>query len=241
MRSAKGIISVFSIAVMFWGCSAKSELLSGAFEGSAYRFVRVDKNRIINTVSYPVLRMDGIPDLLIDEKTTSAGYPYSFSIYQDVPHVLLDSSTYQYSGAYDERARNFVVLYISPDRFSERQRDILFRFFRTEYPRVQSNLSLRQEYRSLNPVAVVYGTADDFNRRFVHNAGEALEVWTDGEVHYRPMDGSVQSTNLGEWVQMPGKRIILREPYEPFTRERLREYKDANGKTLEDYFELATE
>lgn len=229
------ILSVFS-----WGCSSKKEQYRGSFNDLKYTLYDVTKKDIIAKHYYQQLKIEGLPTLDINYKTTNMGIPYSFELFSAVPHVVLDSSTYAYSNVFEQKSTHFATLYVDPDRFSTKQFETLKEFFTKEWTRIKDSVTLKQGFRELQFVALVYGTDKQFSRYFKHG-DETIEVWTNGDVHLSFANRSLQSTNLSPKVQMPGFRLILRQPYQPFTFEDLYKYKDHDGKTLMDYFTIIKE
>lgn len=226
------------ISIMLFGCTSKETQYQGSFEGRSYRFVNLIRNQIFSKAYSQQLSVDGLSALSIDDKTTSKGYPYNLAIYGQVPHVILDSHSYTYKNGYDDTAQNLAVLYVSPEKFSEADFKYFASFFSREWLVIKNKVPLSQGYRNLQIVALVYGTDEQFTRKFKNNSTKTtIEVWTDGQIHYRTGD-AIQSTNLSAKVQMPGNKIYLLNPFSTFTPESLKEYKDQNGKPVYDYFTI---
>ena len=221
-----------------FGCTSKKTQYQGSFEGKSYQVVNVSRNQIFSKAYSQQLSVEGLPVLSIDDKTTGKGYPYNFDIYQPVPHELPDTNSYAYKNEYDDTATNYAVLYINPQHFSLADFKNFVSFFRNEWPGIKDKVVLNQGYRTLHIVALVYGTDEQFTRRFKNDSNETtIEVWTDGEIHYHAGD-AIQSTNLSEKVQMPGNKIYLSKPFSTFTPESLKDYKDQSGKSMYDYFTI---
>jgi len=200
---------------MLWGCTSKEELYNGIFEGKPYAFQQVTKNQGFNKAYSQTLKMEGISNTLhIDAETTSPGYPYSFDVYRNVPHIILDSVSYQYKNEYDDTAKHFAVLYIHPDKFSKEDFEVLTDFFQSEWQNIKNKIPLNQGYRALQIVALVYGTDKQFERIYLNketSATKTITVQTDGQILYSETSGSVQSTNISEKIRMPEKAIYVQQ------------------------------
>ena len=222
---------------MLWGCTSKDELYKGNFEGKEYRFQQVTKNQGFNKAYSQTLKIETVSNVLhIDDKNTSPGYPYSFDMYKGVLHIILDSVSYQYKNGYDNTAKDFAVLYVHPNKFSTEDFEVFSKFFQNEWQNIKSKVPLNQGYRTLQIVALVYGTDEQFTHRF-ENGKQSIEVWTDGQVNYSSGAGSVQSINLSEKIQMPGKKIYVSENGQ-FTMDELRAFRNKKDKPLEMEFDV---
>ena len=229
------MITIITIA-MLWGCTSKDELYKGNFEGKQYSFQQLTKNQGFNKAYSQALKIESVSATLhIDDKNTSPGYPYSFDIYKDVPHIILDSVSYQYKNEYDDTAKHFAVLYIHPEKFSKEDFEVFSKFFQKEWLEINSKVPLNQGYRSLQIVALVYGTDKQFTNRF-ENAQQSIEVWTDGQIHYSAGAGSLESTNLSRKVQIPGAFIYLEEG--KFSIDDLRAFRNKKDRPLELEYEV---
>lgn len=226
---------------MLWGCTSKEELYKGSFEGKAYIFQQVTKNQVFNKAYSQTLNIEGISNTLhIDAETTSAGYPYSFDIYKNVPHIILDSISYQYKNEYDDTAKHFAALYINPDKFSKGDFEVFSDFFQNEWQSIQSKVPLNQGYRTLQIVALVHATDKQFEQKYLNKETSSIKtitIRTDGQVLYSEAAGSVQSTNLSEKIQMPGK-IIYVEKDGQYSIDDLRAFRSSRDRALELDFQL---
>ncbi len=225
---------------MLWGCSSKKVQYKGDFENRKYTIYNVTQKNIFAKHYFQQLNIKGLPSLKINYTTTNMGIPYSFDIYRQATHVVLDSTSFPYSDKYQEGAGNYVTLYIDPKKFSKEQYGILSSFFTKEWPGIKNVVPLEQGYRKLNIVALVYGKDAQFTHSFKYN-GKAIEIWTDGSIYLNNDNRSIQSTNLSSMVKMPGYQISLRQPHHPFTMESLDDYKDDSGKTIKDHFHIVQE
>lgn len=225
---------------MLWGCTSKEELYKGNFEGKSYSFQQVMKKQIFNKAYSQTLKIEGISKILsIDAETASPGYPYSFDIYKDVPHIVLDTVSYQYKNEYDDTAKNFATLYIHPDKFSKEDFELLSNFFTTEWQSIKSKVPLNQGYRMLNIVALVYGTDKQFERQYLNKetpATKTITVQTDGQILYSEAKGSVQSINISDKLQMPGKIIYKTDGQ--YSLDDLRAFRSSKDRPLELDFKM---
>ncbi len=221
---------------MFWSCASKDDLYKGDFEGKQYRFKQVTKNQIFNKGYSQELKINGISGALhIDAENTSPGYPYSFSIYKEVPHAIIDSNAYQYNNIFEDKAKKFSVLYVRPDKFSKNDFEKFVHFFQTEWQKIKNSVPLNQGYRTLDIVALVYGTDKQFEKQYLNKEDggkKSITIQTDGQILYSESANSVQSTNLSNKVQMPGNRIEVKEGGQ-YTLETLRMFRSKKDRSLE--------
>ncbi len=231
-----GMIMMFGLFTL-WGCSRKETLYSGNFDGRDYSFYHHTANRVFNKAYYQSFRLEGVRSTVqISDQTTSKGYPYSFDIYSEVPHGIIDSTTYQYQHVYDGRSTAYSVLYIDPAQFQPAEFGQLLSFFQSAWPAIQSKVPLFQGYRTLHPVALVYGTDQQFEKTYRYG-DETITIWTDGTIAYSPSKGALESSNLSNKVQMPGKMIYV-EKGGPFTIDGLEAFKDGKGRSIGDDFRI---
>ncbi|MGC4232924.1 MAG: hypothetical protein QM594_08090 [Niabella sp.] len=237
----KNLIIVITSIAMLWGCISKNELYKGNLEGKEYRFQQVTKNQGFNKAYSQTLKIEGISNGLdINAESTSPGYPYSFNIYKDIPYIILDSVSYQYKNEYNDAAKHFATLYINPDKFSKDDFEQFADFFQNEWNNIKNKVPLNQGYRTLQIVALVYGTDKQFERQYMNKetpATKTITIKTDGQILYSEATGSVQSTNLSEKIQMPGK-IIYVEKDGQYSIDNLRAFKSNKDRPLELDFEL---
>ncbi len=229
---------------MFWSCTAKEDIYKGNFDGKEYEFKQVTKNQGFNKAYSQAFRITGVSNTLtIDAISTSPGYPYSFEIYKKVPHVILDSTSYEYNNKFEDSSKQYVVLYISPDKFKENDFEQFVDFFQTEWQKIKNQVPLNQGYRSLKIVALVYGTDKQFEQRYLNQEethSKSITVQTDGQILYSESANSVQSTNLSSKIQMPGKKINVKAGGQ-YTIEALRMFRNKHDRSLELDFELQTD
>ena len=236
----RNLILTLTTITMLWGCTSKEELNKGSFDGKSYTIQQVTKNQGFNKAYSQTLKIEGIPKTLsIDAESTSPGYPYSFDMYKDVPHIILDSVSYQYKNEYDDTAKNFVALYIHPDKFSKEDFELLSKFFTTEWQNINSNVPLNQGYRTLSIVALVYGTDKQFERQYLNKetpATKTITIQTDGQILYSEAKGAMQSINLSDKVQMPGKIIYKTDGQ--YSLDDLRAFRSSKDRPLELDFKI---
>lgn len=234
----KIILTQLISGMLLFGCTSKKMQHSGTFQEKKYTIINVTNDYLTNEAYSQDLQIEGMPVLHIDDINVSKGYPYSFDIFKSTSYEILDSTSISYQNEYDSQARNYAVLYIDPARFSEADFKFFASFFKEEWPKIKDSILLEHGYRRLQPVAIVYGNDAQFSHSFKNPENQhSIEVWTDGEVHYDIGDG-VQSANMSFKVQMPGNRIFITKPYTLLNSENITQYKDSNGKTLGDFFEL---
>lgn len=224
------------------GCTSRERQFVGDVGGRRLEVQTAERREPMSTKVWAILRWGDLPPIAIDSDSTSAGPPYSLSIYGSAPLAAADQATAAYQNAvvpFERSAPVPVVLYLDPARFSRSQFDQYAAFFRDHWPQVAAGVRLSQGFRDVIVVGLVHGRDADFVRRFERAGGGGpgrIAVWTDGSIHLE-VGGGVRSTNLSRKVQMPGYRILLQAGGE-LRMEELRSYLDASGAALTDVFEV---
>ena len=248
-RTLGGLVSFISVIMGLVSCSANDRLYSGSLGGQQVTLVsRTSRNPFDHSVT-PVLRVGNLPELAMAYESSTVNVPYSMSIYEGRRVAVLDADALERYGA--QRGHSGVkdvVIYLDPKRFSAQQFDQYAAFFAQHWATVDAavaRVSQGQGFREIRPVALVHGTDDEFKRVYRHpnNSAGYLEVWTDGMVAYRTgnQGSSMTSTNLGQYLQMPGYRIVVSTVPHPFALEDVAGYVTSSGRSIGEDFKLVIE
>lgn len=242
-RIAGGLLSFISVILGLVSCAASERVYSGDLGGERVVVSSLTSRNPFDHSVTPVLQVGNLPKLEMRYESTTIGVPYSPSIYASRRTVVLDAEALAaYGSQRASSAHRDVVLYLDPARFNQEQFDRYARFFAEQWPGVQAGVPLSQGLREIRPVALVHGTDSEFVRKYRHPADTTghIEVWTDGMVNYVLKSGS-RSTNLGQWVQMPGYRITVGNTPNPFALADIHGYVDADGRSIGEDFKLVVE
>lgn len=224
------------------GCTSRERQFVGDVGGRRLEVQALQRREPMSTKLWTSLRWGDLPPLAIDSDATSAGAPYSLSLYGDAPVVVIDELGARYSAERTSFGSGMpvpVMLYLDPSRFTRAQFDQYAAFFRDEWPRVSQGIRLSQGFRDVVIVGLVHGRDADFVRRFGRADGGGpgrIAVWTNGDIHLE-VDMGVRSSNLAQRLQMPGYRILL-TPGGEFSLAELGSYRDAAGRALTEVFEV---
>lgn len=227
------------------GCTNRERLFVGDVGGRRLQVQSVQRSNPMSTQVWVSLRWGDLPAIDIDHDSTSAGPPYSLSIYGSAPVAVADQAEAAYQNVFVPLERSVpvpVMLYLDPARFSRAQFDQYAAFFRDHWPQVAQGIRLDQGYRNVVVVGLVHGRDADFLRRFERAGGGGagrLVVRTNGDVHLE-RGTSLSSTNLSRKIQMPGFQVVL-QPGGELTFEQLRGYRDASGNAFTDLFDVVEE
>ncbi len=242
-RVAGGLVSFIAVILGLVSCTVDDRLYSGTLGGEQVTLVsRTSRNPLDHSVT-PVLRVGNLPELALAYEASTVNVPYSMGIYDGRRVAVLDARALEAYGA--QRGASGVkdvVIYLDPQRFTVEQFDRYAAFFDQHWRTIDTATPVVQGPREIRPAALVYGTDDEFKRVYRHPADTTghIEVWTDGMVHYALTNGS-RSTNLGQWVQMPGYRISVGAHAGPGALTDVPGYVSATGRSIGEDFKLVIE
>ncbi len=232
-------MGISALIASLLGCDQRRQVYAGDVQGQRLTVHEVSQRGPLRFGVWPVLRLGDLPPLAMTSEATSGGAPYSVDLYGDAPVVVFDEQAAVYLESMAHQDPVPVMVYLDPTSFSRQDFDRYAAFFQSGWPTVASQVDLRHEHRRLHPIGLVYGKDADFVRSYRRDGdpdGQRIEVWTNGEIHFRVPSG-VEGTNLAHKVQMPGQVITLGSEGR-FTLEGLRSYRSASGTTLLDDFEV---
>ncbi|MBX3144200.1 MAG: hypothetical protein KF813_10620 [Trueperaceae bacterium] len=248
MKRATAVLAgVVAMLLGLLGCTTRERLFVGDVGGRRLEVQSAEKRHPMGNQYWTILRWGDLPPVEIRHETTSAGPPYSLSIYGTAPVAAADTAESHYRSTYVPFERSLpvpVMLYFDPSKFSRAQFDQYAAFFNEHWQQVADRITLDQGSRTVEIVGLVLGRDADFVRRFERVGGNAqgkLVVWTNGDIHWE-REMSISSTNLSRNVQMPGFQVMLRTgidmPGSDLTLDGLRNYRDAAGNAFTDLFDV---
>lgn len=238
-------MSLISFIAGLVSCAASERVYSGDAGGERVTVDSVTSRNPMDFSRTPVLQVGNLPALQMRFAATTRGAPYSLDIYEGYRLVVLEPELIEAYGSQRGATSGDVVnvvLYLDPARFSQEQFDRYAEFFRQHWPALRATVPLRQDAYEINVAALVHGTDSEFVRTYRHpdDSTGHLEIWTDGYVHYRVQRGS-RSTNLGQWVLMPGYRITVDGSPNPMALADIPGYVDGDGRSIAEDFALETQ
>lgn len=243
----KGLLiwmGISALLLSLLGCDQRTQLYAGDVHGQRLTVFETRQRGPLRFEVWPVLRWGDLPALPLRFEATSRGAPYSLDLYGDVPVVVIDDPVGYYTESLAHEDLAPVMAYLDPATFSRQDFERYAVFFRDVWPQVAGQVTLRNGGRSFHVIGLVHGKSDaDFVRSYRRDgdpAGQQIEVWTNGEIHFKVSSGGLESTNLSRKVQLPGQVIALSADGR-FTLEVLRSYRSLAGTTLMDDFELVAE
>jgi hypothetical protein len=187
------------------------------------------------------IKLGNLPTIEVDAFSTDiCGVPYDDAIYHDAKRLYFDTlKHYKNEGKEGIDVVSSTMLYLNPKKFSETDFNEYADFFKTEWLNI-NNQSPKKMLFNKHLVGIVYGNSDDFKQVFKGNHdGEiyCLEIKPDGVVSFHEEKGALgfTSSGLSVKVKMP-ERILYNVGHKPL--DFYRNFKDNNGKTLEDFFTI---
>ena len=240
------VLGVF-LSFFYWVLFTDSHttMYKGSYKNQKVIVKLVTKEGFIkNTVSHSV-QLGDLKPILIDYNSTDArGIPYDNSVFGTLKPVFIDTSyTYQNELTYDS-FNIITLLYISKTDFTLKEYLLYEDFFMNNWLNVQDQLLKKENGYFTHIVGVVYGDRKDFVKVFrgTHqNNFFSLTVTPDGEIILSKESNIMElhSSGLSNKVQMPGK-IIFQNADAIKNAPDYKNFKDKNGKTLMDYFDIQT-
>lgn len=235
-------VTMLNLLSLF-GCRHTSTVYEGDCQGHKLTFSVIERKNFPVNEYEGRLQVGNLPALKIIGANIDMDVPYDLTLYRGSPHQFFnaDASPYRNQISYDDSVKRGTMLYVSPTACTPEAFNRYAACMKAQWQTIKEAADSSSVPFRPNLVGVVYAERTEFIHIFngLRN-GEAyfFEIAPDGYVRYRQGDySSEEGTNLSKLVQMPGRKIYL-EDGGPFTLETLRTYKDAAGKTMEDYFEI---
>ena len=234
----KSILCAFSAAflVVLHSCNTRTTIYKGQYNGQTIEVKNIEKKDPFSLKLSQTIQLGNLKPLEISEFTTNGGMPFSDDLYGNTIHQFMDTTHS------DEIANNpalKVMLYVSPEKYSVDEFNQYAAFMRSEWTKIKDKIELNQGYRKINIGGMLYGKDEDFEQIFTTQNGYAVTIKTNGDIFYGRK--GVESTNLSHKVGMPGKVIMLLKQGGDLNMMKLKDFKDKNGKTLFDYFNIKQE
>jgi hypothetical protein len=224
------------------GCNKKKELASGEYLGTQYVVQSVEhQNFIASHFTYEV-KLGNLPKVPINAHTTNWGPPYSPEVFGSTPLAYNGVPYPAYTDSLNLGKPCYTLLYLDPDQFNDEVFAKYVAFFKKEWPALDPKVAGEAFNDFPHLIGLVHGTPKQFTKQF---SGEAfgqkmvITVTPDGRVSFGTADGSSeQSSGLANMVQMPGRHVPLVRATWAIGPEVLAQFKDKDGKTLSDYFDV---
>lgn len=195
-----------------------------------------------NTIYYSI-KLGDLKSINIDYSSTdNRGVPYHDSVFEPIKPVYIDTNfTYQNEITYDS-LEDFSILYIAKSVVNEKQYYTYEDFFKNKWPEIQKILKSNKIGFAPHIVGVVYGNREDFIKSFkgpFENKIFDLTISPDGEIILNTTGNTagMQNSGLSNKIQMPG-RFIIKKLNEASYAPNYENFKDTEGKTIYDYFEI---
>ena len=219
---------------LFISCNTQTSMIyETTCNGQTVTVKNIVKKRLFSTKRSQTIQWGKLKALDISEFTTSTGMPYSDDVYRDAPRV--------YTGALLPESTNKtkVMLCLPPRKYSLEEFEQYAAFMRSGWQKIKDKIVLNQGYRVIDIGGMVYGNDADFEQVFGNENKKMITIKTNGDIFYG--DGnSIESINLSDKVQMPGKIIRILKGG-ALNRDNLRNYKDEADRSLEACFNVEEE
>ncbi|MBX2923164.1 MAG: hypothetical protein KF746_13275 [Chitinophagaceae bacterium] len=234
-------MSILSI----FGCSDGRNVLETTYNNEKVILSSVERKGFsTNSITYSV-KLGSRKKVPLNYETVDLyDRPYSNDIFADAQHYFF-SDTPAYKNAIDfERKISPTMLYLSPGKYSREDFEAYADFFKNKWPDIVAEINKEWTYLDKLIIGIAYGNREDFTRYFMgqhDNMPYYFDISVDGQVLFHrgtPQDNTgFESSGLANKVQMPGKKILFRDT-SVFTPGKLRDFKDKQGKSMEDYFSI---
>lgn len=247
MNVLKQCIMAFSLLGCF-SCKHTSVSYKGNYKGEDVVIKSIERKGFsTNSIQREVHYGTRTPFLLDAYTSDVYDRPYSDDVFGEAPRYYFDTAHSTYQNEIDfQRDITPTMLYLSPETFSREDFEAYADFFRHKWPEyVQESNQAWKQIRE-HYVGIVYGNKASFTRVFYGTEQRKpyfFDITPDGLIEYHEgtpeTETGFQGSGLSNKVQMPGKVILLTDTT-VFNLEKLRAYKDKEGKCMEDYFTIRT-
>lgn len=246
------VVLFFCVAILaLQSCSSGWEnIKEGTFNGEKYMIQEKEyRGFSTNRLEYRV-KLGKRSALPMDASHTDWQPVYSEEIFGKDPFSYIPELKTNYKNSLRDGMQTtsfgYSMLYISPKKNSEKEFEDYKKFFQSEWPKIDNEYSNKPYSRFPKIMGVVYGEQQNYNKIFkgeFNGEKRMLIVENDGRIRQiigNSRDGVETFSNISQMVQMPGKRIYLSKPISNshFTLEKLKTFKDKNGKNPTDYFNI---
>jgi hypothetical protein len=229
-----------SFLMSLLGCGRKHELHRGQYQGQEFVLQSVEHQGFSTNSFDFTVQLGRLPRVTIEATTTDWGPPYTEALYAGVPWAYITEARPAYADTLDTAKPVHTMLYLPPDEFDREEFDQYVAFFKSEWPALDRQFADGNLRGLTHIIGLVHGRQAQFTRQFLGKEGgeaRAITVFPDGRVRYGSASGSFEgSCGLAYFVQMPGQRIPFRAYPGSLSLAQIQQFKDAQGKTLTDYF-----
>ncbi|MBX3253571.1 MAG: hypothetical protein KF862_05465 [Chitinophagaceae bacterium] len=236
-------MSIFNIP----GCSNGHNILETDYKNEKVVVRSIEKKGFsTNSVTYSVKLSSRKKVPLNYETVDIYDRPYSNDIFANTQHYFF-SDTPVYKNKIDfELNTPPTMLYLSPAKYSREDFEAYADFFKNKWPDIIAEINKDHTYINKLIIGIAYGKREDFVQYFTgvyNNDSYYFDISADGMILFHrgvpPDNTGFESSGLASKMQMPGKRVLLLDTT-VFTPEKLKDFKDKQGKSMADYFTIET-
>lgn len=233
----------------FLSCKQTSVSYKGEYKGRNVVIKSIERTGFSTNSIQREIHYGDLKPFLLDAYTSDLyDRPYSDDLFGSAPRHYFDTAHSSYKNEIDfQREITPTMLYLSPKKFSKEEFDAYADFFEHKWTEYVKETNKEWKYIREHYVGIVYGDKQSFTRFFYgteQGKPYFFDIAPDGLIEYHEgtpeTEISSQGSGLSNKVQMPGKIILLTDTT-VFNLEKLRGYKDENGKSMEDYFTIKVE
>ncbi len=236
-------LMLLALATLF-GCTNKADLTlyQATCGGETLTLRAIDPGALQNHRLYTELTVGNRPPIRPQDKFTPHSLPYDTAIYGQSPWKLIDTTLGYSQHKPFHYPRDRVMLYLDPAVYSKTDFDAIYQCLSTHADALTQAMDIPTLGQDYQFAGLVLGNASDFTQRFT--AGKAyIDIFPDGTIQYEPNrpdpapNGPVFYNFVGDTVQMPGRRIVIRDPHRVIKTD-WHQFRNATGQALDAVFSI---
>lgn len=232
------------ILIFLHGCFADHKtVVTLKCNGQSLSLISVNSTKFGTETRYLIIRYQNKPIAVLDDEHINKGLPYSSDVYNHWPLQYIDTVTH-YDALPDNggfRRQLKCVLYIDPGEFSENEFIEIANCLQENYVVFQKGIDgLREDKQPFQIGGLVYGSEDEFIKRYDNGARQSLEIFPDGRIAYISWERGIRSTiynDKGPLIVMPGKRMAITDTLQMSVKQ-LKDYRNDLGKSITVDFDV---
>ncbi len=237
------LIMLLWLSALF-GCTGKPDMIlyQATCGTEALTLRAIDPGALQNHRLYTELTIGNRPAIRPHDSFLPDRLPYDVDIYGQSPYVLIDTTLGYNQDREFRYPRDRVMLYLDPAVYSKADFDAIARCVKTHADamvRAMDIIALTQNYQF---AGIVLGNSADFTQRF-KDGNATIDILPDGTIQHEPdspnprPDGPIYANLDGSTVQMPGRRIVIHDPYRVIKTDWHR-LKNGAGQAFDDVFTI---
>ncbi|EJL69820.1 hypothetical protein [Chryseobacterium populi] len=238
---------LFAILILS-GCSNMGweTFHEGTYKGTKYQLQSKQTTSFMSSAGGRIewqMKLGNLKPVEFGVENTDWSPPYSTKIYGNTPfHYITDKDTV-YTGK-DYEPGSYAVfntmLYLFPGAEDERNQKY-YEFMRDEWKKIdEMMMKNRKPYNDFpHIIGLVFGEREKFVKRYTGkymNETWNLTIPPDGRILFESENGGQTSAGLSLKVQMPGKKIFLRQ--DGLTLQELAHFTDKNKVSITKDFNI---